>query len=53
MRREEENYLKKTLMEKVVGKRSRGRQRLRWKDKVGRDIGVERPSAMEEIVSSG
>ena len=38
MRREEENSLKKTLMAKVVGKRSRGRQRLRWRDKVGRDM---------------
>ena len=47
MRREEQNSLKKTLMSKEEGKRSGGRQRLRWRGKVGgdvRDIGaVEGP----------
>ena len=38
MRREEDNSLKKILMAKVVGKRSGGRQRLRWRDKVWRDM---------------
>ena len=47
------------LFEEVVGKRSRGRQRLRWKDKVGRYMrtsvqGRERGTTerMEEIASS-
>ena len=37
-RREEENHVKKAMMEKVKGKRSRGRQRLRWKDVIERDM---------------
>ena len=38
MRMEDDVVTKKTFFEEVDGKRSRGRQRLRWRDVIKRDM---------------
>ena len=38
MKRDEGNILKSVYQARVEGRRSRGRQRLRWKEKVERDM---------------
>ena len=47
MKRDEDNILKSVYQARVEGTRSRGRQRLRWKDKMERDMkGMELRTGM-------